>query len=176
MGLPLTFETEAHDVVLGDLATLRLAVALRVPKQSYTFPDLDLTLADMEGELRFDYPSGTRTDNVVNTLKVGEIRWRDYRVHDGWLSATFDQKGVNGNLGGSAYSGYVNGGASIRSSPRRWRAGPRAPTSTSRRSPRRWAAHRSRCRAWWTSRAPSTCCRTASSARTPSSTSSDPAS
>src|SRR5262249_9772394 len=70
-------------------------------------------LTDVEGELRFDYPPGRARDNVVNTLRVDAIRWRDYVVRDGWLAATFDQKGVNGTLGGSAYDGYMNGGVSV---------------------------------------------------------------
>jgi hypothetical protein len=111
--LPLNFRTDAHDVSLGDLATLRLAAALQVPKQSYTFPGFDLGLIGVEGELRFDYPPGQATDNVVNTLHVEAIRWRDYVVRDGWLAATFDQKGVNGKIGGSAYDGYMNGGVSL---------------------------------------------------------------
>ena len=111
--LPLNFRTDARNVTLGDLATLRLAAALEVPKQSYTFPGFDLELIDVEGELRFDYPPGQTRDNVVNTLKVAEIRWRNYRIQRGWFSATFDQKGINGKLGGGAYDGYVNGGASL---------------------------------------------------------------
>jgi hypothetical protein len=111
--LPLDFRTDARNVILGDLATLRLAAALQVPRQSYTFPGLDLALNGVEGELRFDYPPGRARENVVNTLRVEAIRWRDYVVHDGWLAATFDQKGVNGTLGGSAYDGYVNGGVSV---------------------------------------------------------------
>jgi len=67
----------------------------------------------VEGELRFDYPPGRATDNVVNTLEVAEIRWRNYRIHDGWFSATFDERGINGQLGGRAYEGYMNGGASV---------------------------------------------------------------
>jgi hypothetical protein len=111
--LPLNFRTDAHDVILGDLATLRLAAALQVPKQDYTFPGFDLGLVGVEGELRFDYPPGRATDNVVNTLRVEAIRWRDYVVRDGWLAATFDQRGVNGTIGGSAYDGYMNGGVSL---------------------------------------------------------------
>lgn len=119
--LPLNFRTDARDVILGDLASLRLAAALEVPKQSYAFPGFDLDLIDVEGELRFDYPPGQARDNVVNTLKVAEIRWRSYRIRDGWFSATFDERGVNGKLGGGAYDGYVNGGASLP-----FRAGPMA--------------------------------------------------
>jgi len=111
--LPLNFRTDAHHVILGDLAQLRLAAALEVPRQTYTFPGFDLEMVDVEGELRFDYPPGQATDNVVNTLEVAEIRWRDYRIHDGWFSATFDARGINGQLGGTAYAGYVNGGASL---------------------------------------------------------------
>ncbi len=113
VGLPLTFRTDASNVILGDLATLRLSAALEVPRQDYAFPGLDLELRGVEGEMRFDYPPGTVDENVVNTLAVAEIRWRDYRVHDGWFTATFDENGVNGKLGGAAYDGYVNGGATI---------------------------------------------------------------
>jgi hypothetical protein len=119
--LPLNFRTDARNVVLGDLASLRLRAALQVPRQSYAFPGFDLDLIDVEGELRFDYPPGEQQDNVVNTLSVREIRWRDYRINDGWFSATFDEHGINGKLGGGAYAGYVNGGASLP-----FRAGPMA--------------------------------------------------
>jgi hypothetical protein len=111
--IPLAFRTDARNVVLGDLATLRLAAALDVPRQDYRFPGFDLELLGVEGELRFDYPPGGERDNVVNTLRVDHIRWRDYRITDGWFSATFDERGVNGKLGGSAYDGYVDGGLSI---------------------------------------------------------------
>src|SRR5262249_59908321 len=94
VGLPLGFRTDAHNVSLGDLASLRLGAALQVPRQNYDFPGLDLALMDVEGELRFDYPPGNVKDNVVNTLKVAEIRWRNYSVHDGWLAATVDAKDV----------------------------------------------------------------------------------
>lgn len=113
IGLPLTFRTDAHDVVLGDLASLRLAAALTVPRQDYRLPGFDLELRGIEGELRFDFPPGQARDNVVNTLSVDVIRWRDYHITGGWLAATFDQQGINGTLGGRAYDGFVDGGASI---------------------------------------------------------------
>jgi hypothetical protein len=113
VGLPLGFTTDARNVTLGDLATLRLGVALRVPKQSFDFPGLDLAFLDVDGELRFDYPPGNVKDNVVNTLRVAVIRWRNYSVRDGWLAATFDQNGLSGTLGGDAYAGYVNGGGNL---------------------------------------------------------------
>jgi hypothetical protein len=109
LSLPVTFRTQASNVALGDLATLRLAAQLRVPRQRYSVPGLDLELIDLYGDLRFGYP----LDNVVNVLHVGTIRWRDYRLEEAWLSVTFDAKGINGGLGGRAYEGYANGGLSI---------------------------------------------------------------
>lgn len=113
LALPITFRTHGQNVALRDLATLRLAAALQVPRQTYRLPGLDLELVDLHGELRFRYPRGRGQDNVVNVLQVASIRWRGYEVGDGWLSVTFDEKGINGELGGRAYAGYVNGGVSL---------------------------------------------------------------
>jgi hypothetical protein len=113
LALPITFRTHVQNVTLRDLATLRLAAALQVPRQTYRLPGLDVEFVDLHGELRFRYPPGRGHDNVVNVLQVARIRWRGYEVGDGWLSVTFDQKGINGQLGGQAYGGYVNGGGSL---------------------------------------------------------------
>jgi hypothetical protein len=113
LSLPITFRSQADNVALDELASLHLSAELQVPKQSYTFPGFDLALVDMEGELRFDYPRGAARDNVVNVLNVREMRWRDYRLENAWLSVTFDESGINGRLGGQAYEGYVDGGLSI---------------------------------------------------------------
>ena len=113
LSLPVTFESRAENVALDRLASLHLSASLGVPRQSYTFPGFDLQLVDMEGLLHFDYPRNVARDNVVNVLKVAEMRWRDYRLSDGWLSVTFDQGGVNGTFGGQAYAGYVDGGLSV---------------------------------------------------------------
>lgn len=113
LSLPITFRSQAANVALDELASLHLSAELKVPRQSYTFPGFDLALVDMEGELRFDYPRGAAEDNVVNVLNVKEMRWRDYRLENGWLSVTFDERGINGKLGGQAYEGYVDGGLSI---------------------------------------------------------------
>ena len=113
LNLPITFRSQADDVALDELASLHLSAELKVPRQSYTFPGFDLALVDMEGDLHFDYPRGKAKDNVVNVLNVKEMRWRDYRLTDGWLSVTFDERGINGKLGGQAYEGYVDAGLSV---------------------------------------------------------------
>jgi hypothetical protein len=113
LSLPITFRSQADNVSLDELASLHLSAELKVPRQSYTFPGFDLALVDMEGELRFDYPRGKAQDNVVNVLNVREIRFRDYRLENGWLSVTFDEGGINGKRGGKAYEGYVDAGLSV---------------------------------------------------------------
>jgi hypothetical protein len=113
LNLPITFRSQARNVALDELASLHLSAELTVPRQSYTFPGFELALVDMEGRLRFDYPRGAGRDNVVNVLNVREMRWRDYRLENGWLAVTFDQRGINGKLGGQAYEGYVDGGLSV---------------------------------------------------------------
>jgi len=113
LDLPITFQSEAGNVSLDELTSLHLSAELRVPRQSYTFPGFELALVDMEGALRFDYPRGKAKDNVVNVLNVREMRWRDYRIANGWIAMTFDERGINGKLGGQAYEGYVDGGLSI---------------------------------------------------------------
>ncbi len=113
LSLPITFQSQARNVALDQLASLHLSAELEVPRQSYTFPGFELALVDMEGGLRFDYPRGKAQDNVVNVLNVREMRWRDYRIANGWIAMTFDERGINGKLGGQAYEGYVDGGLSI---------------------------------------------------------------
>jgi hypothetical protein len=113
--LPITFRTQATNVALGDLATLRFAADLQVPSQRYVFPPLDVELVSLRGALRFNYPRGR--DNIVNVLEVDEVRWRDYRITDGWLSVTLDEEGVSGEVGGEAYAGYVNGGLTLPFAP-----------------------------------------------------------
>lgn len=113
VGLPITFETEVRDVKLDNLADLKLAAQLHVPEESYTFPDYDVSLERVRGELQFDYPPGEGSENFVSTLYADAFEWRDYGVSEGWLSLTFDRKGIDGTFGGMGYAGYVNGGITV---------------------------------------------------------------
>jgi hypothetical protein len=51
--------------------------------------------------------------NVVGTVRIKNIRWRQYRGVDSWITATFDRQGINGAFGGSLYEGTVAGGFSF---------------------------------------------------------------
>ncbi|MGC1480733.1 MAG: hypothetical protein WA771_09535, partial [Chthoniobacterales bacterium] len=113
VGLPLEFETLAENVEFGNLAALRLQAALRIPRQSYAFESYQLELRAVEGDLQFAYPPELGVNNVVQKLDIAKIRWRQYQADEAWLAVTFDAQGINGEFGGVAYDGYVNGGFSF---------------------------------------------------------------
>jgi hypothetical protein len=113
VGLPLEFETLAKNVEFENLAALELQAALRIPEQSYAFESYQLELRRVRGELQFSYPPELGVNNVVQKLEIAGIRWRQYEAGESWLAVTFDALGINGEFGGEAYDGYVNGGFSF---------------------------------------------------------------
>jgi hypothetical protein len=113
VGLPLSFHTTVRNLSLSSLAGLNVEFVLKVPEEDYEFPAYDIGLGKVRGELLFNYPSDVKRNNLVNVVKFGAARWRNFRASDLWVSATFDSKGINGEFGGRAYRGYVNGGFSF---------------------------------------------------------------
>jgi hypothetical protein len=108
--LPLQFTTSAENLNLGKLSDLKLALDLKVPREDYLFPGYKLELRQLAGNIRFDLPPQTRQNNLVQTLRMSEVRWRQFRAQEGWLSITFDSKGINGQIGAKGYGGYLDGG------------------------------------------------------------------
>lgn len=112
-GIPLTFTSSATDVSLANLASLKAELELVIPEQDYVFADYQLEFKSQQGELRFAYPPEKHENNLVGTLRLTTIRWRQYQAADAWLSVTFDQQGINGLFGGKVYGGYASGGFSF---------------------------------------------------------------
>lgn len=110
--LPLQFSTSAENLNLGRLSDLKLALDLKVPREDYLFPDYKLELRQLGGDIKFDLPPQSGGNNLVQTLRMSEVRWRQFRAEEGWLSITFDSKGINGEIGAKGYGGYLNGGFS----------------------------------------------------------------
>lgn len=110
--LPLQFSTSAENLNLGKLSDLKLALDLKVPREDYLFPDYKLELRQLGGDIKFDLPPQSGGNNLVQTLHMNEVRWRQFRAEEGWLSITFDSKGINGEIGAKGYGGYLNGGFS----------------------------------------------------------------
>jgi len=113
VGLPLEFETSADNLALDNLAKLQIQAVLRVPKQSYEFPDYQIAVNNVRGDLRFSYPPEKGEKNLVQKLEMDGVRWRQYKARDAWVAVTFDGRGINGLFGGNAYKGYLNGGFSF---------------------------------------------------------------
>lgn len=112
-GLPLNFRTTADNISLDNLAALKLQAVLEIPPQKYAFASYQLEFTTQQGELRFSYPPEKNSDNLVGTVRIQDIRWRQYRAKDSWVSVTFDRQGINGTFGGATYRGEAWGGFSF---------------------------------------------------------------
>lgn len=109
-GLPLDFRTSLTGLSLDDLASLGIDGSLDIPAQDYEFPSYRLKVSTDEGSMRFSYPPEKNPGNLVSTLPMRTIRWRQFEAGESWISVTFDRKGINGSFGGSLYSGIIAGG------------------------------------------------------------------
>lgn len=112
-GVPLKFYAEANDIAIDNLASLRAQIALQIPSRTYSFGDYQLEFSTEDGELRFAYPPEKQENNLVGTVRVPSLRWRQYEAADAWVTVTFDREGINGEFGGATYRGYSTGGFSF---------------------------------------------------------------
>ena len=112
-GLPLNFRATASDVELDNLASLKIETAFEIPAEDYDFESYQLAISTQGGDLRLSYPPEKGEKNLVGKVFINRVVWRQYESTDAWVSATFDAKGINGEFGGKAYGGYVNGGFSF---------------------------------------------------------------
>ncbi|MEO6847104.1 MAG: hypothetical protein ABI443_06455 [Chthoniobacterales bacterium] len=113
VGLPWYFNIHARKVSFANLLSLHLKTDLTVPMQSFPLPDYQLSLNNLQGDIRLAYPNHSRNNNLVSGIKMEQIQWRQYLSKNLWLSVTFDSAGINGNFGGKAYGGKVGGGFSF---------------------------------------------------------------
>ncbi len=112
-GLPLNFRTTAENVALDDLASLTLRGSLEIPAQEYGFPAYQIEINTEPGSLQFSYPPEKSMSNVVGTVRIKNLRWRQFRGSDSWITATFDRQGITGFFGGNLYKGTIAGGFSF---------------------------------------------------------------
>jgi hypothetical protein len=109
-GLPLNFQTIAENVALDELASLTLRGSLEIPARTYSFPAYQMEFTTERGDLRFSYPPQKSMSNVVGTIKIANLRWRQFRSPQAWITATFDRQGINSSFGGDLYEGVIAGG------------------------------------------------------------------
>ncbi len=111
--LPLTFSWRAQQVDFSNLSDLQLKLKLVVPEEDYTFPSYELDLLALSGLVEFGLPPDSHKDNLVHTLEVKNVRWKQFAAGKSFVSVTYDKKGIYGSLGAKAYGGYLNGGFSF---------------------------------------------------------------
>ncbi|MEZ5304475.1 MAG: hypothetical protein R3F11_28095 [Verrucomicrobiales bacterium] len=93
-----------------ELNSGKIEATLRVPPGTYGWEDLKLEILDLRGEIQFNLPIKQADNNLVETLHADEVRFRQFRFQEVFLSVTYDKDGIYGTFGGEAYSGYLNGG------------------------------------------------------------------
>ena len=92
-----------------DLAVGKIELDLKVPASDYVFEDLELELRGLNGEAFFNYPIRKQDNNFVQTFTAPELLYQDYRADEVYLSLTYTETLIHGELGGKAYGGYANG-------------------------------------------------------------------
>ncbi len=115
--LPLSFSWRARNVDFNNLDDLQLKLKLVIPKGDYKFPSYQLDLAGLSGKIEFGLPPEDHKDNLVHTLEVKEVRWKDFVARSAFVTVTYDKQGIYGEVGGNAYGGYVTGGFSFFTQP-----------------------------------------------------------
>lgn len=92
-----------------DFAEGKVEINVGVPTGDYTFENLELEFEQLEGEAFVNYPVSAENNNFVQTFKAPRVKFMQFEAEDVWLSVTYDQNGIYGQLGGGAYDGYLNG-------------------------------------------------------------------
>ena len=109
VALPMPFSSHAENLNFRKLADLRLKLSIEMPEQDYHYPGDELALRGVAGRVEFSLPPTQGANNVVNTLRLREVRWKQFRGSDCYVAVTYDERGIYGHLGGKGYGGVVNG-------------------------------------------------------------------
>jgi hypothetical protein len=109
VALPMPFESHAENLNFKKLSDLRLKLVIDMPVQDYDYPGYELALKQVGGRVEFSLPPAQGANNVVNTLRLREVRWKQFTGRDFFLDVTYDEKGIYGNLGGKSYGGLLRG-------------------------------------------------------------------
>jgi hypothetical protein len=85
---------------------------LTIPDEDYVyrFPDYQVDLYGLTGNVEFNVPVEDVNNNLVQTFNLDRLVWKKYEAENLYLTVTFDEDGIYGSLGGDAYGGYAEGG------------------------------------------------------------------
>ncbi|GAB4242265.1 MAG: hypothetical protein OHK005_05980 [Candidatus Methylacidiphilales bacterium] len=111
--LPMVFETEGAGLILGDFSQLQLRTRFVIPPSNLDYPEYGVRIVNMRGELFFGLPPNQGEANIVPSVKMDEVRWKDLVMTNVDFGLTFTEEGIFGKFGGKAYSGYLDGGFAV---------------------------------------------------------------
>ncbi len=88
-----------------------IELKLNIPDEDhvYRFSQYKVEIAGLVGDVQFNVPVKDVSNNLVQTFTLKRAKWKDYEARDLYLTVTFDENGVYGKFGGSAYDGYTEG-------------------------------------------------------------------
>lgn len=109
LALPMPFESHAENLNFRRLSDLRLKLQIDMPEQDYDYPGYELALRGVSGRIQFSLPPDKVSNNVVNTLRLRGVQWKNFRGRDVFFDVTYDERGVYGNLSGCGYTGLLRG-------------------------------------------------------------------
>lgn len=111
---PLEFQLSQEDVQLEDLSLASFRLELVIPEQDISWPARQLEFRHLGGKIAFNLGKGGdgAANDLVNTLHVEQVRWKDLPLDQAWVSFTFAPATITGNFGGRLAKGYLNGGLS----------------------------------------------------------------
>ena len=109
LALPMPFESHAQNLNFRRLSELRLKLQIDMPEQDYDYPGYELALRGVAGRIEFSLPPAQGSNNVVNTLRLRAVQWKNFRGREVFLDVTYDERGIYGNLTGKGYGGIVRG-------------------------------------------------------------------
>ncbi len=111
--LPLTFGTKANNLILENFNELALDIQCDIPEIDLDYPEYNVRVAGMRGNLEFSLPPGKDANNVVQTIYFKSLLWREIDLTEAYVSMTFDVRGLFAKFGGYRGDGYVGGDLTV---------------------------------------------------------------
>lgn len=112
--LPVIFTAEQENLLITSFDELHMKSNITIPSTTRDFPEYDLNIRNLRGQLEFALPrTQENANNVVNVLEIERLRWQRLVATNLWLSLTFDPGGIYASFGGEAYGGYLNAGLNV---------------------------------------------------------------
>lgn len=117
---PFNFEVTRQNLKLRDLSLAEFKIDLDIPNQDVSWPAWNIFFKNLHGKIEFNLGQKELIEvgnarvkpanDVVNTLFVDKIIWKEFNIDSPWVSVTFDSNVIHGSFGGAFATGYLNGG------------------------------------------------------------------